>query len=55
MDTCQQNKSIQCTVEQCRYHCTGGNYCSLNTIQVGTHESNPTQCRCVDCQSFECK
>lgn len=46
------NKSIACTVTQCAYHCKGENYCSLNKIQVGTHEPNPTEVSCTDCQSF---
>lgn len=53
--TCKSNKAIQCSVQQCRYHCAQGNYCSLNSIKVGTHEANPTDCQCTDCQSFECK
>ncbi len=52
---CQENKAIQCTVQQCRHHCPCGDYCSLNSIRVGTHETNPTMCECTDCQSFECK
>ncbi len=54
-NTCKENKAIQCSVQQCRYHCTQGNYCSLSAIKVGTHEANPTMCECTDCQSFECK
>ena len=53
MDKCTPNKSIECSVQQCAYHCTEGNYCALNTIKVGTHETNPTTTECVDCQSFE--
>lgn len=49
------NKSIGCTVQQCAYHCGNENYCSLNNIQVGTHETNPTMCECTDCQSFRTK
>ena len=49
------NKSIQCTVTNCKHHCNSVNYCSLNTIQVGTHENNPTQDQCTDCQSFVMK
>lgn len=49
------NQSIQCTVDQCRYHDRSQNYCTLNTIQVGTHEANPTMVECTDCQSFACK
>ena len=49
------NQSIKCTVKQCAYHCDSDNYCSLNSIDVGTHESNPTQTQCVDCESFRVK
>ena len=55
MDKCHENRSIHCTVDQCRYHCGAENYCSLNSIKVGTHESDPKMCECVDCQSFERK
>lgn len=49
------NESIKCTVEQCRHHADSQNYCSLNSITVGTHESSPTQDQCTDCESFEVK
>ena len=49
------NKYIACTVTQCSYHCGTENYCSLDKIQVGTHEVNPTQKQCTDCQSFRMK
>lgn len=52
MDKCNANKSIRCTVTQCANHCTSGDYCALNTVSIGTHEANPTQCKCVDCNSF---
>lgn len=51
----QVNQSIKCTVQQCRHHAEGQNYCSLREIQVGTHEANPTQQQCTDCQSFVVK
>lgn len=47
----KENYSIGCTVGQCANNC-GNGYCSLDKIQVGTHESNPTVCQCVDCESF---
>lgn len=50
-----ENKSIHCSVQECRHHCCNEDYCSLNAIQVGTHEANPTMCECVDCKSFERK
>ncbi|MCI8442596.1 MAG: DUF1540 domain-containing protein [Provencibacterium sp.] len=54
MDSCcHENKCIQCTVQQCKNHSSGGNYCSLECITVGTHEGNPTVDQCTDCKSFE--
>lgn len=55
MDKCHANQSIQCSVTQCKNHCENENYCALNVIKVGTHESNPTVCQCTDCESFEAK
>ena len=52
---CNANKSIECTVHQCAHHCQGENYCSLNKILVGTHETNPTMDQCTDCKSFKKK
>lgn len=49
------NESIKCTVDQCKHHAKSENYCSLNSILVGTHENNPTQDQCTDCKSFEVK
>ena len=49
------NKCIACTVKQCAYHCDTENYCSLDRIQVGTHEANPTMDQCTDCKSFRKK
>ncbi|MBQ1659827.1 MAG: DUF1540 domain-containing protein [Clostridia bacterium] len=49
------NRSIQCTVEQCRHHCSNCNYCSLDKVLIGTHESNPSQSQCTDCLSFDMK
>lgn len=48
-----ENKCIACTVSQCAYHSKTGDYCSLNKIQIGTHEANPTEVQCTDCQSFK--
>lgn len=49
------NESIECTVSSCAYHSDSDNYCTLNSIKVGTHESNPTQKECTDCESFDSK
>ena len=52
---CHANKSIECTVHQCSHHCGSENYCSLDRILVGTHESDPTVDQCTDCMSFHRK
>ena len=49
------NHCIRCSVKDCKYHGGDENYCSLDSIQVASHEKNPTDERCVDCRSFECK
>ena len=41
MMSCHANKCIACTVQQCAYHCEDADYCSLESILVGTHEMNP--------------
>jgi len=51
----EANKSIECTVTQCRHHCDTENYCSLGRVKIGTHECNPTMDQCTDCLSFEKK
>lgn len=55
MSNCKANHSIECTVQQCANHCQQENYCSLDRIVVGTHETNPTMDQCTDCQSFMLK
>jgi hypothetical protein len=53
--SCKANKCIECTVQQCAYHCDSENYCSLDRILVGTHEQNPAMDQCTDCKSFRKK
>ncbi len=55
MNSNKANTSIECTVNQCSYHCQSQDYCSLDKIKVGTHENNPTQNQCTDCESFQVK
>ncbi len=55
MNQSYANESIKCTVYNCKHHCDCKDNCSLSCIQVGTHESNPTQNQCTDCKSFEKK
>ncbi len=47
-----KNTSIKCTVNQCKHHCKGENYCSLDCVTIGTHEYSPTTDQCTDCKSF---
>ncbi|MDR0914379.1 MAG: DUF1540 domain-containing protein [Oscillospiraceae bacterium] len=46
------NPSIRCSVDCCKYHCGTQNYCSLNSVTIGTHEQEPTHSEAVDCQDF---
>lgn len=47
-----KNKSIQCTIQECKFNCGTENYCSLDVINVGTHEPDPKVPECTDCKSF---
>ena len=49
------NDSIGCSVMQCQYHAQKQNNCTLSKINVGTHEVNPTEKKCTDCESFMLK
>lgn len=55
MNNNSANRSIQCTVDSCKNHCGTEQYCSLNKVSIGTHETNPKVCQCVDCESFVLK
>lgn len=50
---CTPNTAIHCSVTDCAHHCENAQYCGLNAIQVGTHESDPSMDQCTDCRSFE--
>ena len=52
MDNTYANQCIACTVKNCKNHHQSRDYCSLDKITVGTHESDPTVPPCTDCQSF---
>ena len=54
-DFMDKNPSIACTVTSCSHHAVQEDYCTLSAIKVGTHEANPTQCECTDCESFDLK
>lgn len=47
-----KNESIGCSVTSCTFHAQDSDYCTLDHIKVGTHEANPTQKECTDCESF---
>lgn len=47
------NKSIGCTVHDCRYHAQNEDYCTLNAIQVVNHQTPATTKENTDCGSFE--
>lgn len=49
-----QNSGVKCSVQECKYNAEQ-KYCTLEEIQVGTHEANPSVPECTDCQSFELK
>lgn len=53
--SCSANTSVKCSVNNCANHCRDNEYCGLDTVEIGTHESNPTEKKCVDCNSFEMK
>ena len=52
---CKANKCIECSVSSCGHHCDTENYCSLDRIRGGTHETNPSMEQCNDCLSFVTK
>jgi len=43
---------IICSISSCT-HNVEARSCSLEEIKIGTHEANPTQVECTDCESFE--
>lgn len=53
MDKTNRNHSIKCSVDECANHCDNADYCALSQIQIGTHEHQPSQEKCTDCQSFK--
>ena len=55
MDKNHCNTAIHCTVEQCANHCCSAEYCSLDSIHVGTHEASPSVDQCTDCMSCKRK
>ncbi len=52
MENKTPNHSIECSVKQCAHHCGNVNFCALDSVRIATHEANPTECKCTDCESF---
>ncbi len=52
MEIKKKNSNIHCSVTQCKHNMVTENYCGLDCICVGTHESNPTVPECTNCDSF---
>jgi len=46
------NYSIRCSVDSCVNHCGKEQYCSLDCVNIGTHECHPNMDQCTDCKSF---
>ena len=40
MDNKHKNDCIRCSVAQCQHNMVTENFCSLDSISVGTHEEN---------------
>jgi hypothetical protein len=47
------NDSIGCSVDECKFHDDGANYCTLQQIQVVKHEAKASTTECTDCGSFQ--
>ncbi|MGN0453437.1 MAG: DUF1540 domain-containing protein [Ruminococcus sp.] len=52
MNDSSVNRSIHCSVYSCAHNNNEQGYCKLDSIKIGTHESNPTEKKCTDCESF---
>ena len=48
----KKNCSINCSVKQCAHNMETEDYCTLESINVGTHEPDPEVPECTDCNSF---
>lgn len=53
MNNCEANHCIKCSVNSCKHHCPGEDFCSLDCVTIGSHESDPAMNQCTDCRSFE--
>lgn len=51
----KRNDSIECTVNECKYHSKNADYCTLNKIKVVKNDSMVETQEATDCGSFEMK
>ncbi|GFZ31741.1 hypothetical protein CSC2_22670 [Clostridium zeae] len=49
----KNNKSISCTVTECKNHSKEENFCSLNKIQIVKHSDSASNVEQTDCRSFQ--
>lgn len=49
------NMSIACSVDDCKYHANGENYCTLDKIKVAKCEDTSCSCKDTECDSFQAK
>lgn len=49
----KSNKSISCTVTECKNHSKEENFCALNRIQVVKHNNSASNIEQTDCGSFQ--
>ncbi len=50
-----KNESIQCIVEECKYHSNSSDYCTLDSIRVTNSAENSQTSRDTECGSFIAK
>lgn len=51
----EANSSIKCGVYECKHHADDVEYCTLNSIRVGSCECSPKTKEGTDCESFDVK
>lgn len=49
------NSSIECQVNECRYHSGTEDYCTLDNILVGKSQATAKSVENTDCKSFDAK
>ncbi|MBQ3600090.1 MAG: DUF1540 domain-containing protein [Lachnospiraceae bacterium] len=49
------NASIACSVNECKYHASNADYCTLEKIHVGKCDCNTCKSEDTECGSFQVK